>query len=492
MDRVPMFVAAIVTVLTTTGCGSTSSSTVAGPTPVRCQLAATNNTPTFNASGGSGAVVVNAARECAWTGAAQATWIALEQPTGGQGDGTLSYRVHANPAGIPRRGSIDVGGVMVEVGQEAAPCRFELSTRSLDVPASGGAFEITLQVPAGCSWNASSQVPWAGVSGTQGTGPGRVTVSVAANPGPVRQGTVTIAGLSVDVTQRDVATSPTDPTQPPTPLPPPAPDCRYEWAPGSADFPAAGGDGVVALHTRADCTWDIQVDVAWIALRSPASGRGVGEAVIEFRVAPSSERNTRQGRLRVGTTAFTVRQAGSGDGPPPAECTFAVEPTQVTVGADGWEGTVTVNTAAPCSWNASSNAPWIIVTSGAGTGPGEVRYRVEANPSTSPRAGTLTVAGQTVTVEQAGVASQTVTLSGAIQGLSGSCPDVTFRVGGRDVRTSAATTFRRGSCNRLTDGTAVIVRGEGVPGSLVEASEVEYARDDLSGDDGAVGDDDDE
>ena len=49
------------------------------------------------------------------------------------------------------------------------------------------------------------------------------------------------------------------------------------------------------------------------------------------------------------------------------------------------------------------------VTSGSsGTGPGTVTYNVTANTSTSPRTGTLTIAGHTVTVTQAGACNFTV------------------------------------------------------------------------------------
>jgi hypothetical protein len=480
MGRASMVAAAFAVTLSIVACGSTSSSTVAGPTPVRCQLAATNSTPTFDASGGAGAVAVTAARECAWTGAAQAEWIALVQPTSGQGDGTLSYRVQPNPAGIARRGGIDVGGVMVEVGQEAAPCRFDLSARTFDVPGEGGSFEVTVQAPAGCPWATTSQAPWIGIAaGAQGTGVGRVTLTVAPNAGAVRAGTVLVAGISVEVRQGNAA-GPFDPTQPPgTPVPPPAGDCRYDWQPTEADFPSSGGDGVAELRTRADCTWQIAVDAPWISLRAPASGRGQGDATVEFRVTPNSDRVGRVGRLQAGDATFTVHQAGAGDPVPPGVCTYSVQPASASFAVEGGEGTVTVTTADGCSWSAASNAGWIAVTSGGGTGSGEARYLVEANTGASARTGTLTVAGQTVTIEQGAIAPVTVTVSGAVQGLSGACPTLQFLVDGREVRTSSATTFRRGSCNQIVEGTTVIVRGLAVGGGPVEATEVELTRNDL-------------
>ena len=65
--------------------------------------------------------------------------------------------------------------------------------------------------------------------------------------------------------------------------------------------------------------------------------------------------------------------------------------------------TVTANVGT-CAWTATSNAPWLTIAAGAsGTGSGPVSYNVGANTGTA-RTGTLTIAGQTFTVNQAGCA----------------------------------------------------------------------------------------
>jgi len=56
-----------------------------------------------------------------------------------------------------------------------------------------------------------------------------------------------------------------------------------------------------------------------------------------------------------------------------------------------------------CAWSATSNAPWLSITSGAnGSGNGRVQYSVAATNSTA-RSGTLTIGGQTFTLSQDGV-----------------------------------------------------------------------------------------
>jgi uncharacterized repeat protein (TIGR01451 family) len=84
----------------------------------------------------------------------------------------------------------------------------------------------------------------------------------------------------------------------------------------------------------------------------------------------------------------------------PASC--ATVTPNLSVGAAG--GTPNVSVTSPsgtCTWNAVSNASWIHVTGGAsGAGSGTVNLTVDPNTTGTPRTGTLTVAGQTVTVFQ--------------------------------------------------------------------------------------------
>ena len=104
----------------------------------------------------------------------------------------------------------------------------------------------------------------------------------------------------------------------------------------------------------------------------------------------------RSGSVTIAGQAFTINQAAF---VPP--CSFSIAPTNQSVPALGGTGTVTVSTASGCAWTASSNVPWLTITSGAsGTGNGSVGFSVAANVGSS-RTGTLTIAGQAFTVTQA-------------------------------------------------------------------------------------------
>ena len=62
---------------------------------------------------------------------------------------------------------------------------------------------------------------------------------------------------------------------------------------------------------------------------------------------------------------------------------------------------MSVNTSSGCAWSATSNASWLTVVSGAsGTGTGVVVFQVAANTTGQARTASLTIGGQTFTVNQ--------------------------------------------------------------------------------------------
>jgi hypothetical protein len=95
-----------------------------------------------------------------------------------------------------------------------------------------------------------------------------------------------------------------------------------------------------------------------------------------------------------------------------APCTYAIAPTSQSFGAAGGAGTVAVTAGSNCGWTATPAADWIDVTAGAsGSGDGTVSYSVEANTSSTARSGSMNIAGETFTVDQAGAVSCTYTVS---------------------------------------------------------------------------------
>src|SRR5688572_24320720 len=84
-------------------------------------------------------------------------------------------------------------------------------------------------------------------------------------------------------------------------------------------------------------------------------------------------------------------------------CSSAITPTSVSLAGAASTGTVAVSGVTGCAWSASSSASWITITGGAsGSGNGTVSYSVTTNASTTSRSGSLSIAGHTFSVTQAG------------------------------------------------------------------------------------------
>lgn len=85
----------------------------------------------------------------------------------------------------------------------------------------------------------------------------------------------------------------------------------------------------------------------------------------------------------------------------PSSCASLTLPTTQQFYSPGASGTVGVTGVAGCDWNAVSNDGFITVNSGAaGDGNGTVGITVAPNTGATARTGTLTIAGQTVTINQ--------------------------------------------------------------------------------------------
>jgi BACON domain-containing protein/all-beta uncharacterized protein len=90
--------------------------------------------------------------------------------------------------------------------------------------------------------------------------------------------------------------------------------------------------------------------------------------------------------------------------PTPLPCSYSLSPSSLNFGASGGAGSVNVSTTSQCTWTAVSDRGWMSITSGAnGTGNGAVNVSVSANSSEASRTGTLTIAGQSVSVQEDGL-----------------------------------------------------------------------------------------
>jgi hypothetical protein len=154
----------------------------------------------------------------------------------------------------------------------------------------------------------------------------------------------------------------------------------------------------VTLTTTSKCGWTASFDATWATVTSGSTGTGNG--TVSFLLAANLSTSARTARLTVADQTVTVTQAAPVTVPP--ACSYSVSPDTVAVPPSGSTGSVMVTTTAGCQWTAAFDAGWASLTGTAnGTGSGAANYTVAANPSSSGRTATLTVAGRTVTFNQA-------------------------------------------------------------------------------------------
>jgi hypothetical protein len=150
----------------------------------------------------SGSVTV--ASGCAWTASSNAAWITVIAGASGTGSGAVVFRVAPN-VGSVRTGTVTVAGKTFVLTQAALVCTYAISPSSLTVRAAGGTGTVAVSAGSGCAWTARSEDSWIAISsGAAGNGNGTVALVVADHKGKNdRTGTVTIAGRTFRVTQRE-------------------------------------------------------------------------------------------------------------------------------------------------------------------------------------------------------------------------------------------------------------------------------------------------
>lgn len=180
----------------------------------------------------------------------------------------------------------------------------------------------------------------------------------------------------------------------------------------------AEGNRAIVLENASTIpiSWTASADRTWLQ-PWPTSGTSVAGAYASLTLyvsAASLPQGTHTGTVTVTSTSEHLEMSRTVDvtltvtPPTPAPCTYSTSPTTLSVGYLSASGSVTVTTQAGCEWSAVSNDGFITITNGAGrVGSGTLPYTVAANSSASPRTGTVTVAGGTFTVNQAGTPSST-------------------------------------------------------------------------------------
>jgi hypothetical protein len=340
--------------------------------PCTYSISPTSNT--LPAVGGAGSISLTTQPGCAWTASTNAGWITLLNFPSGSGPATMQYVVSVN-TGPQRTGTITFGGQTFTLTQQAASCVYSITPLSASIGSSGGNQTVTVQTNFGCAWTVSSPPSWVTISnGASGTGNGTVVLSVAPNPGSSpRMTTLTIAGQSFSLTQSGAS-------------------CTFSLSETVLNMPSSGGTASVNLGTGAGCNWEISQSESWVSASATA---GAGPATLQFTVAANSSANPRSVVLTIAGLSLTINQSG-------ATCGYVLSASSATLPAGGGSVDVVLTAGSTCSWSVSNANSWLTVSPSSGVGGATIHISAPANPSASSRAGTISIAGQSYTVTQAG------------------------------------------------------------------------------------------
>ncbi|HMX28129.1 MAG TPA: SBBP repeat-containing protein, partial [Blastocatellia bacterium] len=346
-------------------------------------------------AGGSGTVAVTATGGCAWTAVSNSPFITVTSGANGSGNGTVGYSVAPNGGITPRSGTITIAGNTFTISQTAT-----------------GVLVYT-------DFTGGIPPDWTVEHFGTGTYPdGTAATWTAANPCN-RVVPAPFSGMFAIVDATCATPSATFDER----LIPPAFDAgglgsvyveffnRYLGA-GAPD-----NVGDVDVSTDGGDSWPFNA----LRLRDVNDGSPTPNTK-SLNITPLIAGNPTNVRVRHRYTGVGIQPSFRPNRPDAQELSWGIDyaiyhyeltPTSQNFSAAGGTSNVVVATSAIVpspqgSWTVVSNAPWIVPAHGGSTGNGSIGYMVTANPSSSPRTGTMTIAGKTFTVMQSGCVGATI------------------------------------------------------------------------------------
>jgi Beta-propeller repeat len=166
-----------------------------------CSYALNPASVSVGSAGGAGNIAVTPSpADCAVVANSGVSWASVSIS-----GNNASWSVTADPSSLGRAGTFTIGGKSASVSQSGAACSYGLSSNSISAGSGGASGSITITaLPGDCPPpSAASGVSWAAISMSGSAAPW----TVSANAGTqIRNGTFTVAGQNVAITQSANAT----------------------------------------------------------------------------------------------------------------------------------------------------------------------------------------------------------------------------------------------------------------------------------------------
>ena len=233
-------------------------------------------------------VQVSAPDACAWTATTDAGWVTISEGRSGTGNGTVRMVIPAN-SGAPRTAIVTIAGQAFTLTQHGPQCTNSIQPTSRRVGSGAADLSVAVNAGAGCTWTASSDVPWISVTeGQSGVGTGNVRLVVQPNSGSTaRTGTVRIAGQTFTLEQEGSS-------------------CVERIRPDYYDAGRGPDDIRITVTAPASCTWTVTNLPSWVTVASGSSGSGDG--TVRLLVEPNFGA-ARSATILIGGQSFALTQA---------------------------------------------------------------------------------------------------------------------------------------------------------------------------------------
>ena len=265
--------------------------------PVMCTPTVSPVSTTVPGRGGSFSFNLTLAPGCPWEAIGDNS-VTLTGATHGMGSAspiTIAGTVPVNNnTGSVYTSTVQVGTATFTINQAPGSCQDPVITPlSYIFNSNGGSAGISLALPSGCSWTASSAEPWLNItapSPANGIGAASITISAPPNDFSQRSTTLTIDNEPISITQTGST-------------------CTATATASPTSFGGAGDTGVARIATSAgNCVWAAYSLVPWIQVApSNASGQGAGSA--PFVVAGNPGAVPRSGQILIADQTITINQS---------------------------------------------------------------------------------------------------------------------------------------------------------------------------------------
>jgi hypothetical protein len=253
--------------------------------------------------------------------------------------------------------------------------------------------------------------------------------------------------------------------------------CQTDVVGVPTSMSALGGRIEALVRTSPECAWSATTNATWLQVQPPS---GQGEVAITLQVAENQLPNERIGAIHVNGLDVMLAQAAFVPPPPPPPPTPtppAPTPTPVPPAP-----TPTPAPPAPTPTPAPpaptpTPAPPAPTPTPAPPAPTPTPAPPAPTPTPEPPAPTPTPVPPAPTPNPtpppAAPPPSVQQFSGTVSSLTGTCPVLSFRVGGRLVQTDNDTEFMQGNCKHLGNGMDVGVTGTLTTGGAVYATQVQ-------------------